>query len=344
MDKKSPVSREIIMVVDDEVSIGRIMQTGIEYAGYRCFVADNPHKALAILEQQPIDVLVSDIRMPDMSGIELGQIVKSRFGADVIIMTGFIGDFNYEDIVEQGASDFIQKPVRIAEFIARLKRVLSERAAKYELKQTLVQSQLNLDKFQRAMEGIVQAISVAVEMRDPYTAGHQQRVADLACAMAQLMEVRQDDIYGLRMASVIHDLGKITVPAGILSKPGRLSTLEYELIKNHVQAGYDILKRIEFPWPIADIILQHHERLDGSGYPQGLKQDQIMQLARILAVADVFETIASHRPYRPALGLQPAIDEIRANRGILYDPQVVDVCLTLVEDGTFDFESAVGVA
>lgn len=344
MDKKSQEPGEVIMVVDDDISICQIMQAGIGHAGYECFVTDNPREALSILEQQRIDVIVADIRMPEMSGIELGQIAKSRFGADVIIMTGFISDFNYEDIVEQGASDFIQKPIRIAEFIARLKRVLSERAAKYELKRTLEQSQLNLDKFQRAMEGIVQAISVAVEMRDPYTAGHQQRVADLACAMAQLMGIHQDDIYGLRMASVIHDLGKITVPAGILSKPGRLSKLEYELIKSHVRAGYDILKSIEFPWPIADIILQHHERLDGSGYPQGLKQDQIMQLARILAVADVFETIASHRPYRPALGLQPAIDEIRTNRGKLYDPQVVDVCLALVEKGEFDFESTPNVA
>jgi response regulator RpfG family c-di-GMP phosphodiesterase len=338
MDKESSDNSEVIMVVDDDTAICRVMQAGIEHAGYTCYVADNPRKALGLLDQQSIDVLVADIRMPEMSGIELGQIVKSRLGADVIIMTGFISDFNYEDIVEQGASDFIQKPIRIAEFIARLKRVLAERAAKLELKQTLTQSQINLDKFQRAMEGIVQAIAVAVEMRDPYTAGHQQRVADLSCAIAQLMGIHQDDIYGLRMASVIHDFGKITVPAGILSKPGRLSSLEYELIKSHVQAGYDILKRIEFPWPIADIILQHHERLDGSGYPQGLKEGQIMLPARILAVADVFETIASHRPYRPALGLQPAIDEIRTNRGKLYDPQAVDVCLTLVEKGEFDFE------
>lgn len=339
MEKEPKPSGEVIMVVDDDVSVCRIMQAGIEHAGYQCFIADNPNTALEMLDWHHVDVLVTDIRMPGMSGIELGQIVKSRYRADVIIMTGFISDFNYEDIVEQGASDFIQKPVRVAEFIARLKRVLWERAAKLELKQTLSQLQLNLDKFQRAMEGIVQAISVAVEMRDPYTAGHQQRVADLSCAIARQMGIHQDDIYGLRMASVIHDLGKITVPAGILSKPGRLSKLEYELIKSHVQAGYDILKRIEFPWPIADIILQHHERLDGSGYPQGLKNDQIMLPARILAIADVFETIASHRPYRPALGLQPAIDELSANRGKLYDTQAVDVCLELVRTGEFVFKS-----
>ena len=339
MEDLSTVASEVIMVVDDEVAICRVMQAGIEHAGYKCLIADNPRKALQILERHSVDVLVADIRMPDMSGIELGQIVKAKYRADVIIMTGFISDFNYEDIVQQGASDFIQKPIRIAEFIARLKRVLSERASKYELKQTLVELQLNLDKFQRAMEGIVQAISVAVEMRDPYTAGHQQRVADLSCAIAHVMGIHEDDIYGLRMACVIHDLGKITVPAGILSKPGRLSELEYELIKSHVKAGYDILKQIEFPWPIAEIILQHHERLNGSGYPQGLKEDQILLPARILAVADVFETIASHRPYRPALGLQPAIDEIRTNRGKLYDNQVVDICLSLVEKGQFEFTS-----
>jgi HD-GYP domain-containing protein (c-di-GMP phosphodiesterase class II) len=275
--------------------------------------------------------------MPEMSGIELAQIIKLRYAADVIVMTGFIEDFNYEDIVQQGASDFIQKPVRIAEFVARLKRVLSERVAKIDRNNALKEARLNLDKLRNAMEGIVQAISTTVEMRDPYTAGHQQRVADLACAIAEAMALPDDEIYGLRMASVIHDLGKIMIPSEILSKPGQLNPLEYELIKNHVQAGYDILKSIEFPWPLADIILQHHERMDGSGYPNGLKGDEIMLAARILSVSDVFETIASHRPYRPSLGLPFALNELRENRGKLYDNQVVDVCLSLVEDGTFEF-------
>jgi putative two-component system response regulator len=208
--------------------------------------------------------------------------------------------------------------------------VIAERRSRLDLK-------LNLEKLRRAMEGIVEAISVTVEMRDPYTAGHQKRVADLACAIAQAMQLDDDEVYGLRMASVIHDLGKITVPAEILSKPGQLSALEYELIKSHVQAGYDILKQIEFPWPLAEIILQHHERLDGSGYPRGLKDSQIMLPARILSVADVFETIASHRPYRPSLGLPRALDEIRENRGRLYDSQVVDVCLALIQEERFHF-------
>lgn len=337
MDNHTPDHSEIILVVDDDEGICNMLQTGIQMAGYQCFVTQSPNLALTLLRQHPIDVVVADIRMPEMSGLELAKIVKAEYASDVIIMTGFIEDFNYEDIVQQGASDFLQKPVRIAEFVARLKRVLSERAAKMDRKRALEDLKLNLEKLRHAMEGIVQAISTTVEMRDPYTAGHQQRVADLACAVAGAMGLSEDEIYGLRMASVIHDLGKITVPAEILSKPGRLSDLEYELIKNHVQAGYDILKQIEFPWPLADIILQHHERMDGSGYPNGLNAEDIMPAARILAVADVFETIASHRPYRPSLGMPRALDELRKNRGILYDGRVVDVCLSLIEEGRFHF-------
>ncbi len=324
-----------ILVVDDEEAIGRMLQTGIQLAGFHCLAADNPGSALRLLAEHHVDVMVADIRMPEMSGIELGRIVKARYDADVIIMTGYVDDFNYEDIVQQGASDFIQKPVRIAEFIARLKRVIGERASRQGRLQALRDLELNLDKLRRAMEGIVQAISVVVEKRDPYTAGHQQRVAEIACTVARELGLSEDDIYGLRMASVIHDMGKITVPDGILAKPGRLSDLEYQLIKNHVQAGYDILKQIEFPWPLADIVLQHHERLDGSGYPNGLRNEEIMIQARILSVADVFETMASHRPYRPSLGLQCAVDELRDNSGTLYDPQVVSVFLRLVEEGRF---------
>ena len=328
-------NESIILVVDDDESVRLMLKSGLTLSGFNCFAAESPGEALKILQAYPVDVVVTDIKMPEMSGIELGRIVKTQYEADVIVMTGYVGDFNYEDIVQQGASDFIQKPLRIAEFIARLKRVLSERNSKQERLKALADLKLNLDKFQRAMEGIVQAISVAVEMRDPYTAGHQQRVADLACTVAKEMSLSDDDVYGLRMAAVIHDLGKITVPAGILAKPGRLSDLEYELIKNHVRAGYDILKQIEFPWPLAEIILQHHERLDGSGYPQGLKEKDILLQARILAVADVFETIASHRPYRPSLGLQRALDELQDNSGALYDSTVVSTLIRLVSENRF---------
>jgi putative two-component system response regulator len=338
MDDSTVVAQqEMILVVDDDKGICNLLHAGIQMAGYRCLITQSPAMALSLLDEHPVDVVVADIKMPEMNGIELAHIIKARYKADVIIMTGFIEDFNYEDIVMQGASDFLQKPVRIAEFIARLKRVINERRSRSDLKQALNDVKLNLDKLRLAMEGIVEAISVTVEMRDPYTAGHQKRVADLACAIARDMLLSEDEIYGLRMASVIHDLGKITVPAEILSKPGQLSGLEYELIKSHVQAGYDILKQIDFPWPLADIILQHHERMDGSGYPNGLKEEEILLPARILSVCDVFETIASHRPYRPSLGLPRAVDEIRENRGKLYDKRVADVCLALIEEERFQF-------
>ena len=190
-------------------------------------------------------------------------------------------------------------------------------------------------QLQRTLEGTVNVLVSAIELRDPYTAGHQRRVTQLACAIAKEMGLPEEQIEGLRMAGLIHDLGKITIPAEILSKPGQLSELEWGMIKAHSQIGYDILKNTEFPWPVARIVLQHHERVDGSGYPQGLPGEEIMLEARILAVADVVEAMASHRPYRPPRGLDKALEEISQHRGILYDPEVVDACLKLFTEKRF---------
>ena len=193
-------------------------------------------------------------------------------------------------------------------------------------------------KLRRALEGTVNTLVSAIELRDPYTAGHQQRVTQLACAIAGEMGLPEEQIEGIRMAALIHDMGKITVPVEILSKPGELSDIEYGLIKMHAQIGHDALKGMDFPWPLAQIVLQHHERLDGSGYPQGLSGEEIMLEARILAVADVVEAMASHRPYRPPRGLDKALEEISQNRGVLYDPEMVDICLKLFAEKRFEFE------
>ncbi len=189
--------------------------------------------------------------------------------------------------------------------------------------------QKGFESLRKALGATIQAIAVTVETRDPYTAGHQRRVADLSRAIANEMGLESDQTEGIRMAGVIHDLGKIAIPAEILSKPSKLSEIEYRLIQNHSRAGYDILKDIEFPWPVARIVLQHHERIDGSGYPGGLKGDEILIEARIISVADVVEAIASYRPYRPGLGMEKALGEITRNKGVLYDPGVVDACLKL---------------
>ncbi len=187
-------------------------------------------------------------------------------------------------------------------------------------------------RLQENMLQTVEAIASIVEMRDPYTSGHQARVAALAKDIASRMGLPEEQVQAIHLAGLVHDLGKIRIPAEILSKPGRLDEIEYSLIKMHPRAGYDILKGIDFSWPIAQMVLQHHERMDGSGYPQGLKGDEILPGARILIVADVVEAMSSHRPYRPGLGVEAALEEITKSRGIRYDPQVVDACIALFHE------------
>jgi PAS domain S-box-containing protein/putative nucleotidyltransferase with HDIG domain len=196
-----------------------------------------------------------------------------------------------------------------------------------------------LERLRRALEATINALTAAVEMRDPYTAGHQRRVTDLACSIAKEMGLPQERMEAIQMAGIIHDIGKILVPSEILSKPGKLSDAAFNIIKTHPQAGYDILKSIEFPFPVAQIVLRHHERMDGSGYPAGLSGEKILLEARILAVADVVEAMASHRPYRPVLGIDKALEEITRNKGILYDSEAVAACLRLFSRDEFrDFK------
>ena len=203
----------------------------------------------------------------------------------------------------------------------------------------LAQNQLYLSQLKDSFEDTISVIAGIGELRDPYTAGHQVRVARLATEIARGIGLSEEQVQAIHFASIVHDLGKIQIPTEILSKPGLLNSLEYELIKTHAQAGYDILKDIHFPWPIAQIVLQHHERLDGSGYPQGLKSEEIMFEARIISVADVVEAISSHRPYRPALGIEVALKEMEKLRGKCFDPQAVDTCLALFRENRFAFSA-----
>ncbi len=195
-----------------------------------------------------------------------------------------------------------------------------------------------LNKLRKAVEGIVQTVGRIIEKKDQYTAGHQQRVARIACAIAEEMGLEEVRIEGLRLAAEIHDIGKIAVPGEILTKPGELNGLEYGIIKNHPRIGYEILENIELPWPIADIIAQHHEKINGSGYNCGLSGEEILLEARILCVADVVEAMSSHRPYRPALGIEKALEEISQKKGILFDAEVVDNCIKLFKEKGFVLE------
>jgi len=203
--------------------------------------------------------------------------------------------------------------------------VTERKKSEEELKQTL-------ESLRKSVGATIQVMVSAVEMRDPYTAGHQIRTANLASAIATEMGFPQDKIDGIRMVGSIHDIGKLSIPAEILSKPTKLTGLEFSLIKEHSRSGYEMLKDVESPWPLAQIVYQHHERINGSGYPRNLKGDEILIEARIMAVADVVESMASHRPYRPALGIEVALEEIEKNKGTLYDDTVADACLRLFRE------------
>jgi PAS domain S-box-containing protein len=219
------------------------------------------------------------------------------------------------------------------QFLALYLDITEQRKVAEELEQSY-------QKLQRALKSIIQAIVLTSETRDPYTAGHQQRVARLACAIAQEMGLSKEKIEVISIAGNLHDIGKISVPSEILSKPGRLSEMEMGLVKTHPQVGHDILKILELPWAICPIVLQHHERMEGSGYPAGLFGKDIELEARIMAVADVVEAMASHRPYRPALGIDKALEEITQGKGRIYDADVVDACLRLFNEKGFELERA----
>ena len=198
--------------------------------------------------------------------------------------------------------------------------------------------QEGLQRLRRVLEDTIGALASMVEMKDPYTAGHQRRVSRLVCAMAEQMGFGHDRIDGLRMAALVHDVGKIKVPSEILSRPGQLSNIEFDLIKCHPQAGSNLMKTIDFQSPVWQTVLQHHENMDGSGYPLGTPGGEVITEARVLRVADVVEAMCSHRPYRAALGIEKALEEISVNRGLLYDPQAADACLTLFVERGFGFD------
>jgi PAS domain S-box-containing protein len=244
--------------------------------------------------------------------------------------------FEWETIRKDGARTYIEVSVSLIArpgekptgFRGIARDVTERKKAEGKLQQTV-------DSLRKAVGATIQVMVSSVETRDPYTAGHQIRSAALARTIATEMGLSQEKIEGIRIAGSIHDIGKLSVPAEILSKPTKLLEIEFSLIKEHAKRGYEILKDVESSWPLAEIVYEHHERMDGSGYPRGLKSEEILIEARVLAVADVVEAMASHRPYRPALGMDAALQEIEKNRGILYDPAVVDICLMLIREKGF---------
>jgi putative two-component system response regulator len=338
-----------ILVLDDEKTIQRTIGRLLKCNGYPYHTASDTTEARSIMKMQDISLILCDVNLPGESGMDFIKYVSMTYPEMAIIMvTGSDDSELAETALDMGAYGYIIKPFRANELMINISNALRRRSLEISnrlnivnmemiIKERTQEVQKAMKRLEKITDGIIHAISLTVETRDPYTAGHQQRVADLARAISMEMGLPEDQVEGIRVAGLIHDLGKIAVPAEILSKPSKLTDSEFNLIKIHPQAAYDILKDIDFPWPLSIVVLQHHERLDGSGYPHGLKgKDGILLEARILAVADVFEAMASHRPYRPALGKEKALDEIRRGKGTSYDPKAVDACIRVISSGEFD--------
>jgi len=345
--------KQSILVVDDDESTLKTLALIFDNKGYETETALTGREAIEKAREKPFNLALLDIKLSDMEGVELLVPLKKMYPNMVmIIITGYASLETAIRALNEGAAAYITKPLNMDEVLATVKeglekqRLVMENEKLYqeaqrelaERKRAEREIQHNLEKVRKAMEGTIRAMACIVETRDPYTAGHQQRVTYLAHSIAREMGLSEERIEGIRMAGLIHDLGKIGLPAEILSKPGQINEPELSLVKTHPELGHNMLKTIDFPWPIAQMVLQHHERMDGSGYPLGLTGAEILLEARILAVADVVEAIASHRPYRPALGLKKALQEISRNSGILYDSEVVNVCLRLFVEQGFRFE------
>jgi putative two-component system response regulator len=313
------------------------------------------------------DAILLDVKMPDMDGFETCRrlMFDERTKHIPVIMITAIKTDPESRVkgLDCGANAFLSKPIDQYELVSQLKvalrikkaedalrdernfmeRMVEERTASLraeitDRKRAEEQLQRTLYSLRKAVVTTIQVMVSAVETRDPYTAGHQTRSAHLALAIATEMGLPQEKTDGIRMAGSIHDIGKLSIPAEILSKPTKLTEIEFSLIKEHAKRGFEMLKDVESPWPLAEIVLQHHERMDGSGYPRNLKGDDILMESRILAVADVVESMASHRPYRAGLGIDVALEEIEKNKGILYDEAVVDTCLRLFLEKGFQLE------
>ena len=340
----------------------QLLQTAVniivEQSGYElaevCYAEDNPEKSITLMAWSGMDEKFFWVGHPSWADTEEGQLpiasairsgmtqirrdiaAESKYKPwrDEALARGHVSNialpfvengrtFGALSIYSSDAKTFDEEEVRLLEELA------NDLAYGVATLRTRLAHDQQAAILLESMEQSIQTVAYTVEARDPYTAGHQRRVAELATAIAQEMGLTEDQVNATHLAAIIHDLGKIRVPAEILSKPGKLTEIEFMLIKTHPQAGYDILKNVKFPWPIADIILQHHEKLDGTGYPQGLKGEQILIESRIMSVADVVEAMSSHRPYRAALGIEPALNEIKRGRGIAYDAAVVDACQRL---------------
>lgn len=324
-----------ILIVEDETIIANDIKSTLERFGYIVTgISSSGEDAIRMAQETCPDLVLMDIFIEgEISGIESAKRIYDNLDIPIIYLSAYMDDKILEQVKIAEPFGYILKPFDERELYTSIEIAIYKHKTEKALKESIA-------KQQRILEEIVKAITLTVQLRDPYTSGHEQKVSQLANSIATEMGIPKEQTQGILIAALLHDVGKIYVPAEILSKPNRLSRIEFEMIKTHPQLGYEILKEIEFPWPVAQMILQHHEKLDGSGYPSGLLGKDILLGARIIAVADVVEAMSSHRPYRPAHKIKVALNEISRKKGVCYDIDVVDACIRLFMEKRFDFEKA----
>jgi putative nucleotidyltransferase with HDIG domain len=338
-------NNDYILAVDDTPASLRLLTDILAGEGYLVRSAINGELALHAAIAQPPRLILLDVNMPGMDGFEVCRRLKQEpilHDVPVIFVSALSEMPDKLKGFEIGGVDYVTKPFQRDELLARVHTHLQLYNLTHHLEEMVEERTRSLKESEQQLKTTllksVSAVAAMVELRDPYTAGHQQRVAKIADAIARELDLPEYQIEGINLAAVVHDIGKISVPGEILSKPGRLSEPEFSMIKQHPDMGYEILREIDFPWPIAETVRQHHERLDGSGYPLGLRGDEILLESRILSVADTIEAMASHRPYRAGLGIESALKEIEINQDTLFDHDVVDAALRLFREKGFSHD------
>ncbi len=323
-----------VLIIDDSEQDALLIIRELEKDGGHPFyerveTADAMKKAL---QEHQWDMILCDSNLQKFDAFSaIAVLKKSNIEIPVILISGSAGEETAAEYMRAGAKDFITKG-NLSRLCPAVDRELKDADLRKKQKQAESKLQQTVDNLRKAIGTTIHVLISALESRESYAAGHQSRSADIARAIATAMGLDHDKIEGIRMAGSIHDIGKLSIPSPILNKPTPLTKNEVSIIKEHPQRGYEMLKDVESPWPLAEIVYQHHERMNGSGYPRNLKGDEILVEARILAVSDVLESMSSPRPYRKALGIEAALEEIEKNKGFLYDQDVADTCLKLFRE------------
>jgi putative two-component system response regulator len=315
-----------ILIVDDEEPIRMVFQIQLSSAGYECRSAENGRHALEVLRQHPADIVITDIKMPDMTGIELVSAIRARYDADIIVMSGYAQDFAYDKIIELGARDFIQKPVTMKELLVRLKRVVRERTLLIEREQQHLE-------LKNAYLDTINRLALAAEYKDEDTADHLVRISRYSTILAQKLGLPDDMVTTIQYAAPMHDIGKMGIPDSILLKPGKLTREELQVVKSHTTIGAKILahSKSDILRLAHDTALTHHEKWDGTGYPCGLRGSDIPLVGRIVGLVDVYDALTTVRPYKNPYPEDVALEIIQRERGRHTDPELTDIFLANID-------------